>query len=628
MAFFVVARPGAVRVICINCVPMNELKKLLPFVSPYRGRLVLLAVVSIVALIGVLLEPYFFGLAVDQGIARRDMDAVLLYCGLLIASAILFSAGSYIKSLLQGIVAADVVRDLRNALYRKLQYLPFSWHATMPTGQIMSRMLSDMDAVEQFVAWGFTTMLTEGATFFLTFVILLTLDWQLTLAVLAPMPLMILAIVRFRLKIDPAWAAVREQMGRLTTVLQENIAGVRVVKAFAREPYALRRFDEQNALNRARNVDRTRLEAGAFPMMDFVSGLSFLVMLAVGAARLVEGSLSLGVFFSFTWYIWSIIWPVRITGWLVSIMRQAVASIPRLWAILQAEETIRDAAPQAGVAAQQPWIAQGPARVEFDNVAFAFPDDPATPVLNGLTLSIEPGQTVAILGGTGSGKSSVINLVPRFYDVTGGRVLVDGVDVRNIPLKQLRAQIGIVPQETFLFSASLRENIAFGKPDATDEQVLAAARVAQVDEFARRMPKGYDTLIGERGVGLSGGQRQRVALARAVLMNPRILILDEATSAVDTATEDAIQSALAEVMRGRTSIIVAQRLSTMKNADRIVVLKNGRVAEEGTHDEMMALGGEYTRLYELQYRDQEARRQDLLDEEGGKLIEAEPALAQ
>lgn len=611
---------------------MNELKKLLPFVRPYRGRLVLLAIVSIIALVGVLLEPYFFGLAVDQGIARQDMNAVLLYCGLLIASAILFSAGNYIKSLLQGIVAADVVRDLRNALYRKLQYLPFGWYATMPTGQIMSRMLSDMDAVEQFVAWGFTTMLSEGATFFFTFVILLTLDWQLTLAVLAPMPLMILAILRFRLKIDPAWAAVREQMGRLTTVLQENIAGVRVVKAFAREPYAMRRFDEQNALNRARNVDRTRLEAGAFPMMDFVSGLSFLVMLAVGAIRLVEGSLSLGVFFSFTWYIWSIIWPVRITGWLVSIMRQAVASIPRLWAILQAEETIRDAARQAGAATERDGgalrSAAGPARVEFDNVAFAFPDDPATPVLNGLTLSIEPGQTVAILGGTGSGKSSVINLVPRFYDVTGGRVLVDGVDVRNIPLRQLRAQIGIVPQETFLFSASLRENIAFGKPDATEEEVIAAARIAQVDDFARAMPKGYDTRIGERGVGLSGGQRQRVALARAVLMNPRILILDEATSAVDTATEDAIQSALAEVMRGRTSIIVAQRLSTMKNADRIVVLKNGRVAEEGTHDELMALGGEYTRLYELQYRDQEARRQDLLEEEGGKLIEAEPALAQ
>jgi ATP-binding cassette subfamily B protein len=476
----------------------------------------------------------------------------------------------------------------------------------------MSRMLSDMDAVEQFVAFGFTTMLSEGATFILTFVILLTLDWQLTLAALIPMPLMAVAIIRFRLKIDPAWAAVREQMGRLTTVLQENIAGVRVVKAFAREPYAITRFDEQNLLNRSKNVTRARLEANAFPMMDFVSGMSFIVMLAVGALRLADGSLSFGVFSAFTWYIWSIIWPVRIAGWLVSIMRQAVASAPRLFAILDAPETVRDR--QASPVTAPSPAASRPAEVRFEAVSFSFPDDPGTAVLNGLTFTVAPGEVVAILGGTGSGKSSVINLVPRFYDVTGGRVLIDGVDVRDVPLRELRAQIGIVPQETFLFSATLKENVAFGRPDATDEDVIAAARIAQVDAFASAMPKGYDTRIGERGVGLSGGQRQRVALARAVLVNPRILILDEATSAVDTATEHAIQEALAEVMRGRTSIVVAQRLSTIKNADRIVVLKDGRVVEEGSHSELLARGGEYTQLYDLQYREQERRQEDILAE--------------
>jgi ABC-type multidrug transport system fused ATPase/permease subunit len=252
--------------------------------------------------------------------------------------------------------------------------------------------------------------------------------------------------------------------------------------------------------------------------------------------------------------------------------------------------------------------------VRFEAVSFSFPDDPGTAVLNGLTFTVAPGEVVAILGGTGSGKSSVINLVPRFYDVTGGRVLIDGVDVRDVPLRDLRAQIGIVPQETFLFSATLKENVAFGRPGATDEDVIAASRIAQVDAFASAMPKGYDTRIGERGVGLSGGQRQRVALARAVLVNPRILILDEATSAVDTATEHAIQEALAEVMRGRTSIVVAQRLSTIKNADRIVVLKDGRVVEEGSHAELLARGGEYTQLYDLQYREQERRQEDILAE--------------
>jgi ATP-binding cassette subfamily B protein len=612
---------------------MNELKRLIPFVKPYWRRAIVLALFALGALIANLVEPYFLGQTVDRGISQKDMNGVALYGGLLLASALVLSVFNYLKSVWQGTIGTDVVRDLRNMLYRKLQYLPFSWYTTMPTGQIMSRMISDMDAVEQFVAFGFTTMLTEGCNFIFTFIILMTLDWQLTLAVLIPMPLMVYAIVRFRMKIDPAWAAVREQMGRLTTVLQENIAGVRVVKAFAREPHAMNQFDEQNEQNRTKNVTRAKLEASAFPMMDFVSGLSFLMMISVGALRLVDGSLTLGTYFSFTWYIWSLIWPVRMMGWLVSIMRQAAASVPRLFAIADAPLSVgaleqrsqgaREIGEKGdgvngsrGAISSPSHMLSTPAQVTFDNASFAFPDDPGTPVLQGLSFSVEPGQTVAIMGGTGSGKSSVINLVPRFYDVTGGRVLIDGVDVRNLSLTALRGQIGIVPQETFLFSAMLKDNIAFGRPDAGLEQVVEAAKVAQVDEFARLLPKGYDTKVGERGVGLSGGQKQRVALARAVLMDPRILILDEATSAVDTATELAIQEALARVLKGRTALIVAQRLSTIQNADKIVVLKGGRVAEEGTHAQLLALGGEYTKLYQLQFREQEERKQDMITEEG------------
>ncbi|MCS6848497.1 MAG: ABC transporter ATP-binding protein [Anaerolineae bacterium] len=583
---------------------MEYLKRLLPFARPHRRRIVWVLVFTIGALVTNLMVPQLLGFAVDHGVIALDLQATLFWCAVLVGVAALRSLFYYLQGVYQGMVGTDVVRDLRNALYRKLQYLPFAYYTKMPTGQIMSRMLSDMDGVEQFVAFGFTAMVTEVSTFVFTLIVLLSLDWKLTLIALAPMLLMYFPIVRFRLRLDPAWDAVREQMGRLTTVLQENVSGVRVVKAFGREPYAIAQFARENALNRQRNIERGLLEAHAFPAMDFISGFSFLMVILVGALQIVNGALTLGVFTAFTWYIWSLIWPIRLMGWFISISRQAVASCKRLFEILDAPITISDG---TNVRTFERVHVQTSGRVVFEEVCFSYPDDPDTNVLCGLNLTVEPGQTVVILGGTGSGKSSVINLVPRFYDVNSGRVLVDGVDVREYKLADLRSQIAIVPQETFLFSATLRDNIRFGKPDATDDEVIAAAKVAQVHEFAEKLPKGYDTVVGERGVGLSGGQRQRVALARAVLMNPRILILDEATSAVDTQTEALIQQAMAEVMKGRTSIVIAQRLSTIKHADKIVVLKDGKVAEEGTHEQLYARGGEYRALYDLQFRDQEAR---------------------
>lgn len=576
---------------------MAYLKRLFPFIAPYRGRFALVGILSIIALFFGQAEPRLLGLAIDEGAQKLDLNAVAYYCVLLVGTAVCFSIVNYIRQVLQGTLGTDVVRALRNALYRKLQYLPYAYYTTMPTGQIMSRMLSDLDTVEQLVTFGFSTLLTEGLALVSTLIILLVLDWQLALTVLLPMPLILWGVVRFRTRIDPAWEAVREQMGRLTTTLQENVAGVRVVKAFAREGFASSRFDLQNRLNRGKNIARARIEAEYFPWMDFISGLMFIILVLAGAHRLIEGTLPIGVFFSFNWYIWGLIWPVRILGWLTNITRQAAAAAPRLFEIEDAPLTILDKPVTA------PLPRSGPARVTFENVDFAFPDDPGTPVLRGLSFTVDPGETVAILGGTGSGKSSVINLVPRFYDVTGGRVLIDGVDVRDAALRELRGQIGIVPQETFLFSATLRDNIRFGNPDAGEEQVLAAARVAQVDEFAATLPNGYDTKVGERGVGLSGGQKQRVALARAVLVDPRILILDEATSAVDTATERRIQQAMDEVLRGRTALIVAQRLSTVMNAHRILVLRDGQVVEEGAHAALYAQGGEYRKLFDLQFKD-------------------------
>ncbi|MCS6774863.1 MAG: ABC transporter ATP-binding protein [Anaerolineae bacterium] len=598
---------------------MEYLKRLLPLAAPYTKDIVLTVLFTLGALFTNLAVPLLLAQVVDQGILKLDLNAVLHWSGLLVGVAALRSVFFYLQGVWQGTIGADIVRDLRNVLYAKLQRLPFSYYTKMPTGQIMSRMLSDIDAVEQFVAFGFTAMITEVSTFILVLALLVQLDLPLTLTALAPMTLMLIPIVRFWFKLDPAWNAVREQMGRLTTVLQENVSGVRVVKAFGREPHAISQFGHENELNRLRNVERGQLEAAAFPAMDFVSGLSFTVLLLVGALRIVEGSLSLGVFTAFTWYIWSLIWPIRLMGWFISILRQAMSAAKRLFDILDAEERISD--PIRPVKAPSPC-----GRIVFEGVHFSYPDAPDVPVLHDFTLTVNPGQTVVILGSTGSGKSSVLNLVPRFYDVTAGRVLVDGVDVRDYRLDDLRRRIAVVPQETFLFSATLRENIAFGKPDATLDEIIAAAKIAQVHEFAVKLPKGYDTLIGERGVGLSGGQRQRVALARAVLMNPSILLLDEATSAVDTQTEALIQAALAEVLEGRTSLIVAQRVSTIKRADWIVVLEGGRIVEQGKHEQLYALGGIYRTLYDLQVRDQAARASltESLPVNGLSLLQAQP----
>ncbi len=387
-------------------------------------------------------------------------------------------------------------------------------------------------------------------------------------------------------------------MGKLTTLLQENISGVRVVKAFAREKMEAARFRERNELNRQQNLDRLRLEANAFPAMDLMVGLSFVLLAGFGAMRVINGSGSLGLFFAYQWYLWGIIWPMRFMGWLISMMRQALAAAPRLFEILDAPLTISDA-PQA-----VPLFAvEG--RIVFEDVAFAFEDEPERMVLQGFNLQIEPGETVAILGGTGSGKSLLVNLISRFQEATNGRILIDNHDLRDVQLHSLREKIGIVPQEPFLFSATVAENIAYGHPEATMAEVREAAKLAQAHDFIVEMPGGYETQIGERGVRLSGGQKQRLSLARAILVNPAIFILDEATSAVDTRTEHEIQHALSQVMVGRTSLIIAQRLSTVKYADRIVILKDGAVAEEGSHAELLALGGEYTRIHKLQYRESE-----------------------
>lgn len=575
---------------------MNNFRRLLSFITPYRRRFALSATLATLSISADLIVPMLFGWTISRGLQSGELKNVILYVGLLVLAQGTRSVVNYLQWTVQHQVGQNVVRDLRNQLYGRLQALPTSFYRDMPTGQIMSRVTSDVEAVQEYLGWGFLIQGMAALAFTGTSIILLTLDWQLTLVLYLPLVLLVFIVYNFDKRIGPSWEAVREQMGKLTAVLQENISGIRVVKAFAQEKLENGRFREQNAINRAKNLDRQRLEANSFPAMDLMVGLTFALLAWFGAQRVINGQGDLGRFFSYQWYLWGIIWPVRFMGWLISMMRQALAAAPRLFQILDAPLVIEDD-PNA--------IELDDVRgeIEFRDVHFAFDDEPDRYVMQGLNLHVAPGEIVAVMGGTGSGKSSLVNLIGRFQEATEGEILVDGSNVHNLTLNSLRRHIGIVPQEAFLFSATVGENIAYGNPAAALDEIIAAAKLAQAHDFITEMPKGYDTQIGERGVRLSGGQKQRLSLARAILVDPAILILDEATSAVDTRTEHEIQQALEQVMQGRTSLIIAQRLSTIKHADRIIVLKDGVVAEEGTHDELLALGGEYAHIYDLQYRE-------------------------
>ena len=565
---------------------MSNFRRLLSYLTPYKKRFALSFFLATLIIGLDLLVPMLFGWTISRGLESGVMKRVIFFAVILVLAQGLKSLLNYLQWMVQQKVGQDVVRDIRDQLYTRLQALPVSFYQGMPTGQIMSRLTSDVEAVQEYLGWGFLIQLMAAMSFIGTSVILFMLDWQLTLLMYLPMIVLLIIVAAFDRRIGPSWEAVREEMGKLTTLLQENISGVRVVKAFAREKLEASRFLQRNELNRQRNLDRLRLEANAFPAMDLMVGLSFVLLAWFGALRVISGNGTLGLFFAYQWYLWGIIWPMRFMGWLISMMRQALAAAPRLFEILDAPLKISDS-PQAIP------LSEIAGDIRFEDVTFAFDDEPERLVLKGFNLHIQPGEVVAILGGTGSGKSLLVNLIGRFQEATEGLILVDGHDVRSVQLHSLREHIGIVPQEPFLFSATVAENIAYGHPDATMEDVLRAAKLAQAHEFIGEMPDGYATQIGERGVRLSGGQKQRLSLARAILVDPAIFILDEATSAVDTRTEHEIQKALSQVMRGRTSLIIAQRLSTVKHADRIVVLKDGIVAEAGTHAELLALGGEY-----------------------------------
>ena len=579
---------------------MANLKRLLKYLRPYWA-LVLIVVAMMFASTALEIQPAAIQRqALDQALPQKDMAMVtrlvLLYVGVWFVRGIV----NYVQWYLSELVGQKVIYDVRQSVHDHLQELPPSYFSNMGTGQVMSRLTSDVDSVQQFVGFGALLLIQMVIIFVAVSGYLAFLNWRLMLAAYVTFPLLFRTVFWLDKSIRPAWKNIREVMGKLTETLQESISGIRVVKAFAREPYENVRFGNRNRTHFNANMERVSIESIGQPHLELLSGLSSLAVIGYGGYLVISGSMSLGTMFAFYSLIWSLIWPIRMLGWLVNMAEQALAAAPRLFEILDSVPAIRN---RPGAVQLEKVLG----RISFENVSFAFPGD-SREALRDINLEILPGERVAIVGGTGSGKSTLVNLLPRFLDPSEGRITLDGRDIRDIDLRSLRRHMGVVLQDNFLFSASVKENIALGRSGAELEEVSRAAELAQAAPFIDEFPKDYDTPVGERGIGLSGGQKQRIALARALLVNPEVLILDEATSSVDTETEYLIQEGLEEVMRGRTSIIIAKRLSTIRGADKIVIMDKGHISQVGAHEELLAQPGFYRKLFESQFAEEDVDR--------------------
>jgi ATP-binding cassette, subfamily B, multidrug efflux pump len=559
----------------------GELRRALAYLRSYTWQSVV-AVLSLLLVSGAnLATPLLIGRAIDEGIGPRRLGVIFVVVGWLVGLALARAVFTFLQGYLAESASQGVAYDLRDALFERIERLSFSYYDRVQTGQLVTRLTSDVEQIRTFAGSGVVQLANAVVMLLGTTVLLLYLDWQLALVALAVVPIIAVLLVRFVGRIRPLFREVQQTLGRLNTVLQEDLLGVRVIRAFAREDYETARYTAVNEELLEKNLTTVRVFSNNFPFVFLFANLGTLAIIWFGGWQVIGGRLSIGDLVAFNTLLGFMLFPILTIGFLSASISRAGASSQRVFDVLDAPLDVEDA-PDAST------LLPLSCRVDFDNVSFRYPGS-ARDILAGVSFTARPGQTVAILGTTGSGKSTLVNLIPRFYDVTGGAVRLDGNDVRDVTLSSLRSQIGIVLQETRLFSGTVRDNVAFGKPDATDEEVVAAAEAAQAGEFVRGLSEGYDTVIGERGIGLSGGQRQRIAIARALLIDPRLLILDDSTSAVDAETEAAIQETLDRLMREkhRTVFVIAQRVSTVRDADLILVLDEGRIAARGTHEELL-----------------------------------------
>ncbi len=570
----------------------RKVRWLIAQLRPYRGRVALMFLGLLLATGAGLAPPYLAGRAIDSGIQAGDLSALDLIVVAFVAVAILYAAATYLQTYMVGWVGTRVLQDLRERVFAHLQSMSIGFFTRRSPGVLISRMTNDIEALNQLVTDGVVTMFSSTLTLVGVVVILLFLDVRLALVTFITFPLLAIASVVFRIVSQGTYRATRERIAAITAYLQESLSGVRVVRSFGQEPRHVEEMTELNEQNRAINMKTVYLNASYFPAVELLAALGTAVILLYGGSQAIDGAIQIGVIVAFVGYLTTFFEPIQQLSQLYTTYQQGMAALDKIFDLLDTAPDMIDA-PDA--------IDPGPLRgeIEMEGVWFSYEEDaePATWAMEGVDLHVPPGQTLALVGATGAGKSTFAKLVARFYDPQKGRVLVDGRDLRGVQQRGLRRQLGIVPQEGFLFSGSVRDNVAFGRPEASPEEIEAAIATVGATEFVAALPEGIETQVGERGVQLSAGQRQLVAFARALLAEPGILILDEATSNVDVRTEKTIEKGLERLLRGRTAIVIAHRLSTIRRAGKIVVLEGGKIAEQGTHDELIAAGGPYSKLY-------------------------------
>jgi ATP-binding cassette subfamily B protein len=575
----------------------RKLKGLIEILLPYRWR-VLAMFISLVAATAASLAPAPLAkLAIDDGITKHNVGALDLIVGAFLLSAVIYALASYAQTYLVGWVGQRALQDLRMRLLTHLQRLSIGFYSRNRAGVIISRISNDVEALDQLVEDGMATLFQSGLTLIGVVVILLILDVKLALLTFLALPILAVGGLLFRIASADAYRLTRERIAAITGYLQETLSGIRVVRAFGQEPRHIARFDELNEENREANMTTVKLNAAYFPSVEFLSSLVTIEILIIGGIEAITGHTSTGVVFAFIAALNNFFDPIQQLSQLYTTYQSGMAALDKIFDLLDEQPDLADA-PNA------PELPPIRGELRLDNVSFSYGPargaDPAaepTWALRHVDITVPPGQTVALVGETGAGKSSLAKLVARFYDPTEGRVLVDGHDLRDVTMHSLRSQMGIVPQEGFLFSGTIRENIAFGRPSASEEEIAAAARAVGAESFIEALEQGYDTQVGERGVKLSAGQRQLLAFARALVADPRILVLDEATSNVDVHTETLIEDGLRRLLAGRTAIVIAHRLSTIQRAARIIVLEHGQIVEQGSHEELLEARGHYWRLY-------------------------------